>query len=145
MSERRLFDDVSRIVASTMPRRRALRLLIGVLAGGQLVLQRPRRARADDECHEHDHDHTVQCAPHKFCRTGQTCCSDGSGHFRCCESDEKCCNGKCCDGTCCGNKCCGPREQCVTDKHGKMKCEKVKTSKHKPDHDDDDDDDDRRR
>jgi len=92
-----LLDDISRIIASPIPRRQALRLLSGVVGGGVLTyLGRASRglgvpaggAQAPE---------FIKCPSGEF-RCGGTCCKNGL----------TCCNGKCCtsgqrciDGTCC--------------------------------------------
>ncbi len=105
-----LIDDVSRIIASPIPRRQALRLLGGVVGGGVLAslgLGRASRALGAP-------GGVVPCGP------GSTACGG-----RCCSNlAEQCCGGACVprDHTCCSNghqhhcspgrSCCGGTECC---------------------------------
>jgi len=88
-----VFDEVARILASPMPRRQALRRVIGGLAGAALATAAwPGNARADND---------------------KTCSTDGD-----CKKNESCCNGTCCPPgkDCCGNKVCCPHGQCKQGK-----------------------------
>lgn len=96
-----LFDELSRIVASPMPRRQGLRLIGSALVGA--VLAPLGFAVADD----------LPCErPHETCGHGVNSCSGG----KCCKSDFTCCGNCCCKNgfTCCGHRCCnGHTQVCV--------------------------------
>src|SRR6059036_3907018 len=99
----RLFDDISRILASPIPRRRAVKLIAGGLAGAALAVFGPRRAVA------------FACGSGTFA-CGTKCCNS---------STQKCCGGTSCCATsvaCCGtngDKCCAVGDVCVN-----FKCQK---------------------
>ena len=57
-----LFDKISRIVASQVPRRQALKMLVGAIAGGAVTLALPGRAKA-------------QTCPNQFVANGVACSS----------------------------------------------------------------------
>ena len=81
-------DDLSRILATPMPRRKALRLLAGALTGAFLASLGTERAQA-------------ACSP--ACTGGQTCCNNAI----CCNATDTCCFTN--DGTVCcpsGTACC---------------------------------------
>jgi hypothetical protein len=131
-----LFDDVSRIIASSMPRRQAFRL-IGTAMGGALAasLGMGRASRgwaagglqdAPSTCGVGKFACGSKCctvAVQRCCGTGSTavccsavdtCCSGGSGTQNvCCGAGQSCCKGasgtKCCSAgqTCCNGVCCG--------------------------------------
>src|SRR6266508_211383 len=87
----KLFDEISRIVASPIPRRRVMRLVFGGVASALVIAFGTGRVEADN------------CNP--ACPTGQTCCNGV-----CCQAGQVCCNKVCCTAgqTCCGNQvCCG--------------------------------------
>jgi hypothetical protein len=116
-----LFDDISRVLASEMPRRRALWVIAGSLAEAALLAcsgqptapsSSPDRDQADD-C---DCGPGFECCPpgpNLCCPTGK-CCKD-----RCCGPDSHCCFGqnRCClvDQKCCGDACCGPDSDCCNE------------------------------
>jgi len=91
-----LFDDISRILASPVPRRRALKLVVGGLAGAALAVlgfERPA---------------------YGACTSGKFACGT-----KCCDcANEQCCNGTSCCAKgvdCCGtncDKCCASDEFC---------------------------------
>ena len=104
----KLYDQICRILATPMPRSRALKLIFGGLAGAVL-------------------------APFGFgqiqCPQGTAVCvgvfPNGGGVENCCPPGQHCCPGglttvaHCCAGsvdgqpqTCCGNTCCNPSENC---------------------------------
>jgi hypothetical protein len=85
-----LFDQVSRLLATPMPRRRVLRLLGSTLATATFAGLRPGAARA--EC---------------FCGGGLKCC--GNGGDQCCDPSWPCCPKA---GTPGFAACCAPDEQC---------------------------------
>ena len=88
-----LFDRLCRILATPMPRSRALKLILGGLAGAVLT----------------PFAFGQQCPPPRQC-AGVT--------GNCCPPSQKCCPGPnhCCpnNSTCCGgNSCCTPSQNCV--------------------------------
>jgi len=114
-----LLDDISRIIASPIPRRQALRLLSGVVGGGVLTyLGRASRglgvpaggAQAPE---------FIKCPSGEF-RCGTTCCKNGLAccNGKCCARGQTCCNGTCCArGMCCnGTSCCTSGETCIAGK-----------------------------
>lgn len=103
-----LFDDVARILAKPAPRRQALRLAAGVLAGGVLGALGVEQSFGQDS----------QPAP---CASGATAC--GTGGLCCKTATKKCCitssRGPFCANkgdTCCANTACGPKTVCCVDK-----------------------------
>jgi hypothetical protein len=98
-----LLDDVARILASPLPRRQAVKLLGGALAGGFLGALGLRRATAQDQP-------DVKCAAPKVkCGT------------KCCVATDQCCNTPgyvlfCAPKTrvCCGHKSCPATDKCCT-------------------------------
>ena len=111
-----LFDDVSRIIASPVSRRKALKMVSGAFGGAILTslgLGRPSWAQTSAS--------SAACKP--ACASGQTCCNGkccGSGqkccNGVCCSPGSTCCNGKCCSGPCCEDKCCAANQMCCEDK-----------------------------
>ena len=90
------FDDISRIVASPIPRRRAMRLVAGGLAGAALAalgFERPAYAA---------------CASGTFA-CGTKCCNCVTE--QCCGGTGCCAKGVDCCGTTC-DKCCKSTEFC---------------------------------
>src|SRR5262245_18690565 len=90
-----LFDEVSRILASPMPRRQALRRIVGGLAAAALTaIVGPGRVHAAGEC-KSDSD----CSGGQYCCNKKVCCATGQ---LCCGSGA---NSICCPagGSCCGN------------------------------------------
>ena len=138
MSKDNLFDDITRILGSPMPRRQAFKLIAGGLAGGSLIsLLEPQPAHAAGaKCGQ-------PCGFFTSCIEGkcqdvngkQMCCIDFCFDACCChptpicfpKSDGKtamCCAAVCGFSICCpaGTKCfpparccssiCGPQEEC---------------------------------
>jgi len=119
-------DDISRIIASPIPRRRALRLLGGAMGGGVLTylglgrashgLGVPAPDRDSDRDSDRDRDRCDDDKPVRCNRTcypsGYTCCGGTV-----CDNDDQCCTDHCCRKrqTCCGQTCCRRHEQCCTD------------------------------
>ena len=114
-----MLDDISRIIASPIPRRQALRLLSGVVGGGVLAsLGLGRGSRALAQAH---------CGPGE-CTCGSLCyappCSGAGAQFTCCgtvlcrNSSQQCCGTYCCTKTqtCCGGVCCGASRSCCNGK-----------------------------
>lgn len=92
-----LFDKVSRIVASPVPRRQALRLIGSALAGAALAPL--------------GFGNQKQGVSSSACKPNWVTCSDG----RCCQPNHTCCGDLCCppSHTCCSGKCCNPSQHCV--------------------------------
>jgi hypothetical protein len=113
-----LLDDISRIIASPIPRRQALRLLSGVVGGGVLTYlgrasrglgvpaggaQAPEFAkkclwdefRCGGTCYK---NRTGSCINGKYCPSAQVCGGfwEFFGRSFCCPSGQTCINGKCC-------------------------------------------------
>jgi len=121
------FDDLSRAIASPLPRRNAMRLIFGGVAGGFLakpamaLFGGAERLAADEElksavepflrpgpercqvgatiCRIGEVDQRLYCCP-----PTTTCCYPGTHRALCCESFETCCepigaatNRRCCD------------------------------------------------
>lgn len=117
-----LFDDWSRIAASRLPRRDAIKLILGGVAGTYLGLIWPGSASAQQVvCEEVTHPASPPLNPNpvpnpncqrqgsticanqgdgtRCCCTGnRTCCGGGgTGVTQCCEPNtQRCVNGKCC-------------------------------------------------
>jgi hypothetical protein len=98
-----LFDDFSRALAGPMPRHRALRITLGVVAASMFSAF-PRTVHAAD------------CGDRGTCSNGK-CCSAGSTH--CCPGDVHCCFNSGPQSVCCGLAvCCGPDDVCCPSAHG---------------------------
>src|SRR5437899_3222727 len=96
----KLFDEISRMLASPVPRRKALRLFAGGVASALVVAFMPMRGDAFDNC-----------------GTGQNACgTTPSGSTRCCTSSQTCCDNL---------VCCTSTETC---NHTTHKCVKKKPS-----------------
>jgi len=121
-----LIDDVSRIVASPIPRRRALRLVSGVVAGGILTsLGLGRASRTLGAQVNTCTDGQVQCGA-TCCYGDEMCCGGTcygaavSASYSCCggelcrKESEQCCTNHCCrkTQTCCGLQCCSAGRAC---------------------------------
>ena len=110
-----LLDDISRIIASPIPRRQALRLLGGVVGGGVLTyLGRASRGLGAPAggAQQGGPQKPEKCGHNQFlCPDNKTCCTTG----------QTCCNGNCCPAgqTCCGSSgstvCCAGGQACCTD------------------------------
>ena|SRR3989442_8468 len=90
----KLFDDIARALASPVPRRRAVKLIAGGLAGAVLAAFGPRRAAAQGTC-----------SP--ACSGNNPQCCLPIGNF-CCPSSGVCCGGN--------KHCCNPGDSCVANK-----------------------------
>lgn len=89
MSE--LFDNLSRRLASPMPRRQTLRLIISTaLTAGFLGLLH-RRVVAQSPCGST----AWECAPFICCAKAFNCCVDALGVAKCCPPPQICCDGVC--------------------------------------------------
>jgi hypothetical protein len=103
-----LFDDVSRLIASPVSRRKMLGML-GTAFGGAMLAAFGIQPAA-----------LAQAAPEK-CLKGQTAC-----HGKCCDAGFICCGAKCCtskravcqssfcceSGIVCAGKCCNENQVC---------------------------------
>lgn len=142
MSE--LFDDITRIVGSRMPRRQALRLISGAFVGavtGARAAGSSHKATTGNfpcqgqfggvcfaarTCHCQVKEsqcngagklwiaNGVCCSEHRWCNSNEECC-----RIFCCKLDtHKCVNGRCCPlDKCCKNFtfCCPPSRTCIDD------------------------------
>jgi hypothetical protein len=115
MSRENLFDDITRVLASPMPRRQAFRLIAGGLAGGSLgFLLAPEQALAvGAACGSGCPKNGVTCNNNMTCDKSNcfaiTLPGDPfNGKCRCCAVV---CGGHCCCGeeTCCFNTVCCPQ------------------------------------
>ena len=122
-----LIDDLSRIIASPIPRRQALRLAGNMLGGGILAylgLGGPSRGHAEESrrCGAHMVPcGKICCQPSEICCGGScysprlpkplNCCG---GKVLCSAVSQQCCTDHCCGKTenCCGAKCCAPGQAC---------------------------------
>ena len=123
-----LIDDVSRIIASPIPRRKVLRMAGSLMGGGILAylgLGRASRALANSsrECPSD----LVPCG-RICCLPSETCCGEIgvcippklAGFVNCCgrglcwKPSQQCCTDHCCrkTETCCGAQCCAPGRAC---------------------------------
>lgn len=73
----RMFDEIARVLASQMPRRKAFKLLGGALVGGIAAALGGARVGA-------------QSAPTPACKTGETPCAP-KGANACCGKNQTCC------------------------------------------------------
>lgn len=101
-----LFDEAARILASQVPRRRALRMLGGALVAAIVGAFGSTRAGAQT------------CSPP--CSANRTCCSGAGGPNFCIPPGQFCCGNRGCGkGTiCCGDQtagfaCCNKNQACV--------------------------------
>jgi len=104
MNEDRLFDEIALVLASPMPRRKALGRIFGGLAGAALTtivwsgraLADPKTCKADSDCT------TGSCCNKKIC-CGPTdlCCGSGANSL-CCAAGGSCC-GNGANTICCSN------------------------------------------
>lgn len=102
----RFLDEAARILAGQTPRRQALRLLGGALAGALVAAFTTRRAGA------------AGCTP-TSCPSGQKCCTTASPNF-CVPTANTCCGSTSCASgiACCGGKCCKVGQGCVSGRCG---------------------------
>ena len=106
MNEDSLFDEISRVLASPMPRRRAFRLVFGGLAVAAATVagpvgRRPREVQVGRRLRQGG----VLLQQEGLLQIGQVCCGSGANSI-CCPAG----------GSCCGNGantiCCGAGEVC---------------------------------
>jgi len=133
-----LIDDLSRVIASPIPRRQALRLAGNMLGGGiltylglgrasRILAQQSRSCRADQvqcgktccysfetccdgRCYGREFKERATCCGSVVCsKSSQQCCTD-----HCCRKTETCCGTQCCSSgqACCHGKCCAPGAVC---------------------------------
>jgi len=122
-----LFDDLSRIIASPIPRRQALKLASGVVGGAvvqALGLERTSRmwaaalegpqALPAASCGKNQFRCPSSGSPSTCCATGSNCCTDRGAY--CCPTGAACCKGFCCPSgqTCCNGACCPSGHCCGT-------------------------------
>jgi len=98
-----LVDDVSRIVASSVSRRKMLGVVGGAVGGAILTSLGLRTSAFAAQTPT-----TTKCPPGKtvcgtYCCDSQQVCVKGL----CCPVGYVNCNGKCCGGTCTNGMCCG--------------------------------------
>ena len=131
MSEQ--FDYLSRILATPMPRSKALRLMGGALAAAVLAplgLGQKDKDKDDKDKDKDDDDEKkkpskcpakhVDCGSGFCCPPGKQCCQASSGRTTttfCCPKPH----------SCCGNSCCPPSKECRNNT-----CEKVPSTPSKP-------------
>jgi hypothetical protein len=97
----KLYDEICRILATPMPRSRALKLIFGGLVGAVLA---PFGFGQDPSCGQ---DPTRVCPglPNGCCPENTQCCLAGDGRTgqnHCCPRPQ----------TCCGDTCCTPSQHC---------------------------------
>ena len=91
MSYDNLFDNITRILGSPMPRRQAFKLIAGGLAGGSLIsLLEPQPAHAGADCGQ-------PCGFFTKCNKFEGKCEDVNGKNMCCI--DFCFDACCCDPT----------------------------------------------
>ncbi len=105
------FDDLSRMLASPMPRRRALLIIAGTVVSTALASLRPARAQVPT-CGSVDCPPGQSCCNSTFglcCPDTGTCCSFGTAAAFCCTAaGQACCAGFCCPTQ---QQCCATSEQ----------------------------------
>jgi len=120
-----MIDEISRIIASPIPRRQAFRLLGGVLGGGILAslgLGRASRGLAAPvTCPSGTRLCGTGCCANNLLCCGGTCYgASTSVNYNCCgtvlcrKSSQQCCTNHCCTTTqtCCGQSCCASGRAC---------------------------------
>jgi hypothetical protein len=145
MSEQNHLDHAARILATNVPRREAIRLILAGAAGAALAAVGLPRAWGDAS-----HPNQELCGPAGWVARGTCCnkktgavcpksrCYDPPGHGssdkiccpsgrvvcggrRCCNPGEVCAGSRCCaPDKVCKNRCCAPDEECV-----KSRCRKI--------------------
>ena len=124
------FDQAARILASEMPRRRALLRLGGLIAGGLLatfgvsveaqVVCGSTTCKKNEKCcttgsQPFCTEEPKLCCGNTSCPPGKQCCP-GNGFPFCANKPETCCGNTSCkeNETCCGNACCSKKQTCVS-------------------------------
>lgn len=141
----KLFDDVSRILGSPLPRRQAVRLIVGGLAGGYLARWPGKAMAAGSDgagSLAADESFLSITAPFSspqpgFCESGGEYCRTGTRGEFCCAPSFTCCypdtyRALCClEGTevCCEpigapkqKRCCNTNENCCCIRRGIRRC-----------------------
>ena len=127
-----LIDEVARIVASPMPRRKCLKLLGGVLSGAFLAAVSGGRAKAQacSATCQTTPGTNIKCNANTPCEACANCCCNSTspgtfgicvpgtpcGGHGCCQdpAKPKCCTGSGNEGNCCAaNQCCGAGGECI--------------------------------
>lgn len=113
-----LIDDISRVIASPVSRRRAFKMVSGAVGGALLAslgLGRAARALGDEGdpgCPNHGvwcggkcYPKGTPCCGGSYCDDDHQCCGD-----YCCGKKQACCGRECCNhgSTCCGRTTCCP-------------------------------------
>jgi hypothetical protein len=130
-----LIDDISRVIASSVSRRQAFKMVTGSVGGAVLAsLGFGRAARVlgaqVSPCPEHGVFCMGRCYPpgskccgdRMVCNADQNCCSN----THCCDDAENCCGSSCCHKAriCCNGICCSVRTACCG---GKRCCPALRT------------------
>lgn len=89
-----LIKDISYTLASGMPRRDAIKLILYGIAAVALPFSLPGRAYAAADCTACGPDTPVNCGNGSCCHKGEKCCV-GKGTCECCNNKECCKDGKC--------------------------------------------------
>ncbi len=99
-----LFDDICRTLATPMSRSRALKLILGGLAGAALA------PFAFGQSCPGRQTFCSGATPSSCCPQNQICCTTGTGgakNFCCPAAYGNCCGNVCCKGSCSSGVCCG--------------------------------------
>lgn len=101
-----IIDDIARILASSMPRREAMRMLTKTVGVGLLTMFGVEEAFGI--CRGFGCG--AQC-----CAIGETCCYGGFTPPFCAPAGRQCCGDSTClaTETCCDITCCAPGENCI--------------------------------
>src|SRR5437870_6485917 len=106
-----LLDDIARIIASSVSRRQAIRLVSRAVGGAVLTSFGPGRALRGwaaqaVTCPQGSSPCTKGSTSTCCSNDSQKCCNDVGAY--CCTSSQTCCQGKCCKAgaVCCNGKCC---------------------------------------
>jgi len=121
-----LLDDVSRVIASPISRRRAFKIVSGAVGGAILASLGLGRSARGQQTQANCTDGQTRCGntcchPYEMC-CGGTCYGAGAyADYVCCggatlcnKESEQCCGTACCSRrhTCCGNQCCSRGQTC---------------------------------
>jgi hypothetical protein len=116
------FDDLSRILASPMPRRQTFKLIGAALGGAVITSLGFGQADSTTSCRNGE----TQCGSGRnaiCCSSGQMCCGNSTIGYICCPSSGGCCTDArqpycssatetCCRGICCNH---GSKQTCCTN------------------------------
>jgi hypothetical protein len=112
-----IFDEMARVLAKPLPRRHALKLAAGVLAGGVLGALGVKQAAAQDATPAKCKVGTLACGKQGLCcPVTKKCCITATRSPFCAPSltDTCCANTACGPKTvCCKGVCCAPGKKCV--------------------------------